>query len=217
MSNLFWRDFLVSIHSNPWIPRYSVGSLPINIESKHEALGPSLARGKSEVSQLCAGVSARRTSLNSDRQGSLNAPSPKPWGLNIAGSFQTIKPFTFLLFIFSNQQLLNCFAKIPLSNYIPLSLCNKSMVFSEMHRIRQWPFQPTAKKGDKELPTNRNHMGFHHLNHQAEGVILQQLTICQSLVLTTCLHHHLSCQLSQAGIMRCNPPDCWRTCDFNFV
>lgn len=108
----FGRDFLLSIHYNQWIPRYLVGSLPINIESKHEALGPSLARGKSEVSQLCAGVSARRTSLNSDRQGSLNAPSPKPWGLNIAGSFQTIKPFKFLLFIFSNQQLLNCFAQI---------------------------------------------------------------------------------------------------------
>ena len=86
----FGRVFLISIHYNPWIPRYLVGSLPINIESKHEALGPSLARGKSQVSQLCAGASARGTSLNSDRQGSLNAPHPKPWVLNIAGSFQTI-------------------------------------------------------------------------------------------------------------------------------
>ena len=123
-----------------------VGSLPINIESKHEALGPSLARGKSEVSQLCAGAFARRSSLNSDRQGSLNAPTPN---LGFWILLDHVKPFSFLLFIFSNQQLLNCFAKIPLSNYIPLSLCNKSTVFSEMHQIRQWPFQPTAKKGDK--------------------------------------------------------------------
>ena len=72
----FWERFF---NFNPLQPVDSsmfVGSLPINIESKHEALGPSLARGKSEVSQLCAGAFARRSSLNSDRQGSLNAPTP---------------------------------------------------------------------------------------------------------------------------------------------
>lgn len=180
--------------------------------------GPRKIRG---VTALCWGV-CQEEQFEQRQTRQPKCLHPKTLGFWIL--LDHFKPFSFLLFIFSNQQLLNCldlFCTNSPSNHIPLSLCNKSMVFSEMHRIRQWLFNQLPRKATS-FPTNQNHMGFHHLNHQAEDVFLQQLTICQSLVPTTTLHlwsffssPFLSAEPSRHHEM--HPPDCWRTCDFNFV
>lgn len=119
------------------------------------------------------------------------------------------KPFSFLLSILLKSTAVELFCTNSPFQFYPTVTVTNWHGFSRRCIGSASGCSTNCQEKATSFPTNQNHMGFHHWNHQAEGVILQQLTICQGLVLTTTLHlfhHHLFCQLSQAGIMRCNPP-----------
>ena len=216
MSNLFWESFF---NFNPLQP---VDSSIFGWISPHQhrkqawSAGPfSGPRKIPGVTALCWGV-CQGDQFEQWQTRQPKCPPPQTLGFEYCWIISN-HSHSFYLF-FSNQQLLNCFAQIPLSNSIPLSLSLTDMGFLGDASDPPVAVQPTAKKRRQVFPQIKTIWDSITEITRPRVSSFNNLPFAKawySPPLFTFFTITFFVSWAKPASWDAIPRDCWRTCDFN--